>query len=106
MQRAQRSQSIISSVSLQDSQLQFYDAIEYFTSDSESEDESDQESDLEANEANVTGLNKSNASAIVPGINAVLLNICLEIRLFLVFNTLEKLQSILKILKLAFFFLV
>ena len=65
--RAHRSQSVMSSVSLQDSQLQFYDAIEYFTSDSESDDDSDQEtSDVEVNEsANI--MNKPIKKAIVPG---------------------------------------
>jgi hypothetical protein len=53
---------VISSVSLQDSQLQFYDAIEYFTSDTESDDDSELDSDAEQNEAN-----KSQKQAIVPG---------------------------------------
>lgn len=53
----------MSSVSLQDSQLQFYDAIEYFTSDTESDDDSDQESDVETNEA----ICKPIKPAIVPG---------------------------------------
>lgn len=52
--RAHRSQSVMSSVSLQDSQLQFYDAIEYFTSDSESDDDSEdnlqETSDVDAND--------------------------------------------------------
>lgn len=39
--RTQRSQSVISSLSLQDSQVQFYDAIEYLTSESESDDSDD-----------------------------------------------------------------
>ena len=64
IQRGQRSQSVMSSVSLQDSQLQFYDAIEYFTSDSDSEENDDNENDSDANEgANL----KQQTSAIVPG---------------------------------------
>lgn len=62
LKRSQRSQSVMSSVSLQDSQLQFYDAIEDFTSDSETDDDTDQESDNDVNETN-----KSQKSAIVPG---------------------------------------
>ena len=55
----------MSSISLQDSQVQFYDAIEYFTSDSESDDDSDQDSDADVNE----GLsNKPKTPAIVPGL--------------------------------------
>ena len=72
LSRAQRSQSVMSSVSLQDSQLPFYDAIEYFTSDTESDDDSDQESDADVNESNVqlrssSSAKKSQMSAIVPG---------------------------------------
>ena len=50
----------MSSISLQDSQLQFYDAIEYFTSESESDDSDDGSDDGSG------GANKSN-QAIVPG---------------------------------------
>jgi hypothetical protein len=57
----------MSSISLQDSQVQFYDAIEYFTSDSESDDDSDQDSDADVNEA----LNKPQTPAIVPGLYIV-----------------------------------
>lgn len=57
--RTQRSQSVMSSISLQDSQLQFYDAIEYFTSESESDDSDDGSDDGSG------GANKSN-QAIVP----------------------------------------
>jgi hypothetical protein len=63
--RAQRSQSVISSVSLQDSQLQFYDAIEYLTSDTESDDDSDQDSDADGANENLNL--KPQAPAIVPG---------------------------------------
>jgi len=59
--RAQRSQSVLSSLSLQDSQVQFYDAIEYFTSESESDD-SDEGSDEGSG-----GANKLTNNAIVPG---------------------------------------
>lgn len=70
--RAHRSQSVMSSVSLQDSQLQFYDAIEYFTSDTESDDDSDQEtSDVETNEA-ITQMCKTVKQAIVPGKESLL----------------------------------
>ena len=65
IQRSQRSQSVMSSISLQDSQLQFYDAIEYFTSDSDSEENDDNENDSDTNEANSN--HKSQISAIVPG---------------------------------------
>lgn len=47
--KSQRSESIMSTLSLQDSQ-QFYDAIEYLTSESDSDDDSDQYSDQEATE--------------------------------------------------------
>ena len=50
---------------MQDSQLQFYDAIEDFTSESESEENSE-ESDPDQNELNSSN-NKSQTSAIVPG---------------------------------------
>ena len=55
---------MISGLSVQDSQLQFYDAIEYFTSESES-DENSEESDAEAasNPNNKTQI----SPAIVPG---------------------------------------
>ena len=67
LSRAHRSQSVMSSVSLQDSQLQFFDAIEYFTSDSESDDDSDQEtSDVEASEQ-ASMVCKPSKPAIVPG---------------------------------------
>lgn len=59
--RSQRSQSVMSSISLQDSQVQFYDAIEYFTSESDSDDSDDGSDDGSG------GANKSN-QAIVPGI--------------------------------------
>ncbi|CAF0886438.1 unnamed protein product [Brachionus calyciflorus] len=62
LSRSQRSQSVMSSVSLQDSQLKFYDAIEYFTSDTESDDDSDQESDQEINDST-----KPESHATVPG---------------------------------------
>lgn len=69
--RAHRSQSVMSSVSLQDSQLQFYDAIEYFTSDTESDDDSDQEtSDIEINESVNVISKPPKKQAIVPGKNA------------------------------------
>ena len=55
----------MSSISLQDSQLQFYDAIEYITSDSDSEENDDNENDSDTNEANSN--HKSQISAIVPG---------------------------------------
>ena len=57
----------MSSVSLQDSQLQFYDAIEYFTTDTESDDDSDQDSDADG--ADTSGANRTikAAPAIVPG---------------------------------------
>jgi hypothetical protein len=45
LHRGQRSQSVMSSISVQDSQLQFYDAIEYFTSESESEENSEESDD-------------------------------------------------------------
>ena len=51
----------MSSLSLQDSQLQFYDAIEYFTSESESDDSDD------ASDDGSGGANKSINTAIVPG---------------------------------------
>jgi hypothetical protein len=51
----------MSSVSLQDSQLQFYDAIEDFTSDSDSDSGSDQDSDVEAEN------NRAKKLAVVPG---------------------------------------
>jgi hypothetical protein len=63
LHRAHRSQSVMSSVSLQDSQLQFYDAIEDFTSESDSDSGTDQESDAEATET----ATRSKKSAIVPG---------------------------------------
>ena len=76
--RAHRSQSVMSTLSLQDSQLQFYDAIEYFTSDTESDDDSDQEtSDVETNEA-VNSV-KSVKQAIVPGKDNINLNIILRL---------------------------
>lgn len=57
----------MSSVSLQDSQLQFYDAIEYFTSDTETDDDSDQEtSDVEPSEQG-SGNKSIKQNAIVPG---------------------------------------
>ncbi len=65
IQRSQRSQSMMSSISLQDSQLQFYDAIEYFTSDSDSEENDDNENDSDANEG--TSNQKQPTPAIVPG---------------------------------------
>lgn len=65
IQRSQRSQSVMSSISLQDSQLQFYDAIEYFTSDSDSEENDDNENDSDNNEGGSN--HKSQTSAIVPG---------------------------------------
>ena len=44
--------------------MQFYDAIEYLTSDTESDDDSDQDSDADGpNETNI----KSQTPAIVPG---------------------------------------
>lgn len=58
--RAHRSQSVISSLSLQDSQVQFYDAIEYLTSESESDDSDDGSDDGSG------GANKSITHAIVP----------------------------------------
>ena len=57
----------MSSVSLQDSQLQFYDAIEYFTTDTESDDDSDQESDGDGADANAVNRTIKAAPAIVPG---------------------------------------
>lgn len=51
----------MSTVSLQDSQ-QFYDAIEYLTSDSDSDDDSDQESDQEPTE-----MAKKDHHPFVPG---------------------------------------
>jgi hypothetical protein len=60
----------MSSVSLQDSQLQFYDAIEDFTSDSDSDSGSDQESDGETAENN-----RAKKSAIVPGNYELFINI-------------------------------
>ena len=77
MNRAQRSQSVISSVSLQDSQLQFYDAIEYFTSDTESDDDSDQDSDADNNDNISNNANKINTPAIVPGLLFRLLLDCI-----------------------------
>ena len=82
----------MSSISLQDSQVQFYDAIEYFTSDSESDDDSDQDSDADVNE----GLsNKQKTPAIVPGlfilfyfyvhINSIFLSLTQNISLLLEF---------------------
>ena len=62
----ERAASVNSSQSLQDSQLQFYDAIEYFTSDSESDDDSDQDSDGDVNETTSAAI-KSAKLAIVPG---------------------------------------
>lgn len=60
LHRSQRSQSVMSSISMQDSQLQFYDAIEYFTSESESDDNSEESDDGSG------GNNKSIIKAIVP----------------------------------------
>ena len=54
----------MSTLSLQDSQLQFYDAIEDFTSDSDSEENDDNENDSDANEG---GSNHKSQIAIVPG---------------------------------------
>ena len=65
IQRSQRSQSMMSSISLQDSQLQFYDAIEYFTSDSDSEENDENENDSDTNEG--TSNQKLPTPAIVPG---------------------------------------
>ena len=67
LSRADRSQSVMSSISLQDSQLQFYDAIEDFSSDSESDEDSDQDSETEGNDtqSNI----KVHVPAIVPGKN-------------------------------------
>ena len=62
LHRSQRSQSVMSSISMQDSQLQFYDAIEYFTSESESDDNSEESDDNGSG-----GNNKSIIKAIVPG---------------------------------------
>jgi hypothetical protein len=67
LQRSQRSQSIMSSVSLQDSQLQFYDAIEYFTTDTESDDDSDQDSDADGADTSAANRTIKAAPAIVPG---------------------------------------
>lgn len=65
LHRAHRSQSVMSSVSLQDSQLQFYDAIEDFSeSDTGSDSGSEQESEIEAANESVA---KSKKPAIVPG---------------------------------------
>ena len=63
LHRGHRSQSVMSSVSLQDSQLQFYDAIEDFTSDSDTESESDQDSDVEV----ASSRKSSKKPTIVPG---------------------------------------
>jgi hypothetical protein len=67
LSRADRSQSVMSSISLQDSQLQFYDAIEDFSSDSDSDEDSDQDSETEGNDtqSNI----KVHVPAIVPGKN-------------------------------------
>ena len=71
LSRADRSQSVMSAISLQDSQLQFYDAIEDFSSDSESDEDSDQDSETEGNDtqSNI----KVHVPAIVPGKNAFIL---------------------------------
>jgi hypothetical protein len=57
----------MSSVSLQDSQLQFYDAIEYFTTDTESDDDSDQDSDADGADTSAANRTIKAAPAIVPG---------------------------------------
>ena len=62
LSRAQRSQSVLSSLSLQDSQVQFYDAIEYLTSESESDDSDDGSDDGSGSAP------KPISPAIVPGI--------------------------------------
>ena len=77
LQRSQRSQSIMSSVSLQDSQLQFYDAIEYFTSDTESDDDSEQDSDADGADASANRTIKA-APAIVPGTSIIYIYIYLN----------------------------
>lgn len=61
LQSTQRSQSILSSISLQDSQLQFYDAIESLTSESESDEDID---DSEAEESNNISVNNTNATVV------------------------------------------
>jgi hypothetical protein len=67
---SRRSQSVLSSMSLQDSQLQFYDAIEYATSYSES-DEDSEESDVDGNgESNNTlqsSRRQNRQTATIPG---------------------------------------
>jgi len=50
---------MLSSISLQDSQLQFYDAIESLTSDSESDEELE---DSEAEEGNNISMSNTNAT--------------------------------------------
>ena len=57
----------MSSVSLQDSQLQFYDAIEDFTTDTESDDDSEQDSDGDGGDASAVNRTIKAAPAIVPG---------------------------------------
>lgn len=57
----------MSSVSLQDSQLQFYDAIEYFTTDTESDDDSEQDSDADGADTSAANRTIKAAPAIVPG---------------------------------------
>jgi hypothetical protein len=65
LSRSQRSQSIMSSVSFQDSE--FHDAIEYFTSDDyESDDDSEQDSDAEVAENGAANRTIKAAPAIVP----------------------------------------
>ena len=67
--RNQRSMSVMSNSSVQDSQLQFYDAIEYFTSDTDSDSDTEQESDVDGGDDKsiISSTKSPTMTAIVPG---------------------------------------
>jgi hypothetical protein len=66
---ATRSQSILSNISLQDSQLQFYDAIENLTSESDTEPDDEDDSDLDDKQSSNLKNSKiqPTKSIVIPG---------------------------------------